>query len=193
VSKCRAKGRRGAPALKLSADAGWFDDETIGEACSILSELPRVEGARLLQFTVVDDARVIVEMGYPFVVALGTGLVTNAVWDGIKYLLARRQKRDADSRTSRTRIEVVTPLPTGEVIAIVDTTDAAIVSQALTAYSTAVAAAAESGSKEGRSSRGDRTDPAEAGFLPPSATGGIHSAQFRTDPDSAASSFICRP
>jgi hypothetical protein len=144
----RADGpNRDAPALKLSADAGWFDDETVGEACSIMSELAPVEGARLLQFSAVEDARVILEMGYPFVMALGTGLATNAVWEGIKHLLARRQKRDGDSQTSRTRIELVTPMLTGEVIAIVDTTDAAIVSQALATYATAVAAATESGSK----------------------------------------------
>ena len=44
--------------------------------------------------------------------------------------------------------------------------------------------------REGRSSCGDGTDPADAGFRPPNAAGGIHSAQFRTYPDSAASSFI---
>jgi hypothetical protein len=141
----RADGpNREAPALRLSADAGWFDDQTIGEACSIMSELAPVEGARLLQFTAVDDARVILEMGYAFVVALGPGLATNAVWDGIKYLLVRRLKRDDDSAASRTRIELVTPLPTGEVIGIIDTSDPAIASQALATYSSAVTTAAES-------------------------------------------------
>jgi hypothetical protein len=131
-----------------------------------MSELAPVEGARLLQFTAVDDARVIIEMGYPFVVGLGTGLATNAVWDGIKHILARRKKRDGDSRISRTRIELVTPLPTGKVIAIVDTTDAAIVSQALTAYSTAVAAAAESGAK-GRQVVVWRRDGSSGRWVPP--------------------------
>jgi hypothetical protein len=163
----RADGpNRDPPSLKLSADAGWFDDETVGEACSIMSELAPVEGARLLQFSAVEDARVILEMGYPFVMALGTGLATNAVWEGIKHLLARRQKRDGDSQTSRTRIELVTPLLTGEVIAIVDTTDAAIVSQALATYATAVAAATESGSK-GRHVVVWRPDGSSGSWLPP--------------------------
>lgn len=137
-----------APALKLSADAGWFNDEAIGEAASIMSELAPVEGARLLQFSAVDDARVILEMSYPFVLTLGVGLATNAVWDGIKHLLSRRQRGDKEGGTTPTRIELITPLPTGQTIAIIDTADASVVAQALAVYSSAVTAALERAAKE---------------------------------------------
>lgn len=135
------------PSLTLSADAGWFDDQTIGQSCAIISELAPVDGARLLQFTAVDDARVVLEMGYAFVVAFGPDLATNAVWDGIKYLIAGRRRRANDGATSLTRIELVTRLPAGEVIGIIDTADPAVVSAALTTYSAAVTTAAEAGAQ----------------------------------------------
>jgi len=150
---------RAASPLKLSANAGWFDDETIGEACSIMSELAPVEGARLRMSEALEGARhlmehtevgVILEMGLAFVVQLGPGLAANAVWDGLKYLLTHRQKRDGSSGTSRTLIELKTPLSTGEVIGIIDTSDPAVVSEALATYSLAVTTAAESGAKGGQ-------------------------------------------
>jgi hypothetical protein len=144
----RADGpNRASPSLTLSADAGWFDDQTIGQACAIMGELAPVEGARLLQFTAVDDARVVLEMGYAFVVACGPDLATNAVWDGIKCLLVGRRHRDYDDATSRTRIELVTPLPAGEVVGIIDSADPAVVSAALSTYSSAVSTAAEAGAQ----------------------------------------------
>jgi hypothetical protein len=132
-----------APALKLSADAGWFDDQTIGEACSIMSVLAPVDGARLLQFTAVDDARLVLEMGYNLVVTLGPGLATNALWDGIKYLLLHRKNRTGDAAISPTRIELQTDLASGEVIGIIDTSDPAVASEALATYAAAVTKAAE--------------------------------------------------
>lgn len=55
--------------LTLLADAGWFDDQSIGDASGIISRLAPVQGARLYQFSAVDDARVILAMGFSFVVS----------------------------------------------------------------------------------------------------------------------------
>ncbi len=131
-----------AEPLKVLADAAWFDDQSIGDACSIMSELAPVEGGRLLQFSAVDDARVVLEMGYGVVLTCGPGLATSAVWDGIKYLLSRR-KRTNDGVVSPTRIELVTDLDAGTVVGIIDTADADVAARALATYSAAVTAAAE--------------------------------------------------
>jgi hypothetical protein len=137
-----------APPLTLSADAGWFDDETIGEACSIMSVLAPVNGARLLQFTAVDDARVVLEIGYNLLVTLGPGIATNAVWDGIKYLLLHRKDRPGDTAASHTRIELDTDLASGKVIGVIDTSDPAVASAALATFAEVVTRAAEVASRE---------------------------------------------
>ncbi|MFL6163850.1 MAG: hypothetical protein ACJ74U_16725 [Jatrophihabitantaceae bacterium] len=125
--------------LTLLADAGWFDDQSIGDASVIISALAPVAGARLYQFSAVDDARVILEMGFSFVASCGPGLATSAVWDGIKYLLAHRKMSD-DGVITSTRIELVTDLNAGTVTGIIDTSNPDAVSQALATYSEAVAA-----------------------------------------------------
>lgn len=130
-----------SPPLSLSADAGWFDDEAIAAASSVMCVLAPAKGARLLQFAAIDIARVILEIGYDLVLLLGPGLATSAVWDGLKHLLARRNSRPDMADESTTRIELVTSLPTGDVTGIIDTSDPAIVSQALAAYSSAVLSA----------------------------------------------------
>ncbi len=132
-----------ADELTLLADAGWFDDQSIGDASGIISRLAPVKGARLYQFSAIDDARVILEMGLAFVASCGPGLATSAVWDGIKYLLAHRKKTDDGVLTS-TRIELVTDLNSGTITGIIDTSSPDVVAQALATYSEAVAAAAES-------------------------------------------------
>jgi hypothetical protein len=127
--------------LALSADAGWFDDETIAHAASIMSEVAPVDGGRLLQFSAIDTARVVLEIGYSTVVALGPGIATNAVWDGIKFLLTHRKRRQGfDGLPSR--IELSTDLAAGTVIGIIDTSEPEVAKYALNAYSKAVEAAA---------------------------------------------------
>lgn len=133
-----------APAITLSADAGWFDDQTISEVCSIMCALAPTNGARLMQFAAVDIARVIIEISYNLVAALGPGLATNALWDAIKYLLLHQKSRHNVGATSPTRIELKTNLDSGEVIGIIDTSDPAVASRALASYEVAVKAAAES-------------------------------------------------
>lgn len=132
-----------AEPLRLSADAAWFDDATIAHACSLMSALAPVEGNRLYQFSAVEDLRVIVEIGTSLVAALGPNLAASAVWDGLKYMLIAvtpRRKRIDPAATSR--VELVTPLPTGNVTAVIDTVDVETARQALAAYSAAVETAA---------------------------------------------------
>jgi hypothetical protein len=128
--------------LSLSADAGWFDDETIAEAASIMSEVAPVDGARLLQFSAIDLARVVLDIGYNTVAALGPGIATNAVWDGIKFLLTHRNRREGFD-DSPSRIELRTDLATGAVTGIIDTSEPEVAKLALEAYSKAVEAAAK--------------------------------------------------
>lgn len=127
--------------LSLSADAGWFDDETIAEASSIMSEVAPVDGARLLQFSAIEVARVVLEIGYNAVASMGPGVATNAVWDGIKFLLTHRRSRQG-LEDSHSRIELRTDLATGEVTGIIDTPEPEVARHALKAYSKAVEAAA---------------------------------------------------
>lgn len=150
-SACEPLGRVDGPnpqadPLQLSADAAWFDDQSIAEACSVMSRLAPVEGARLLQFSAADIARVIVEIGYAYVATLGPGLATNALWDGIKYLLLHRRARAEATSAPHTRIEMRTPLPTGgEVVGIIDTEVPSVASEALATYAHSVTSAFESG------------------------------------------------
>lgn len=134
----------GTEPIKLAADAGWFTDEDIGDACSVTSQLAPTQGARLLQFSAIDLARISLELGLTYVTAWGPGIAQNAIWDGLKYLMLRRLKRTTDgAATSPTRIELVTPLPAGAVTAIIDTNDPDVAQKALTVYSDAVVRAAE--------------------------------------------------
>jgi hypothetical protein len=126
-----------APSIFLAGDAAWFEDEVIGTACSMMCSLAPLDGSRLYQFAAADEARAVLELGYSLVLALGPGLATSAIWDGLKYLLLhRRQTPTGDTDT--TRIELRTILPNGEVIAVVHTTDPTTAAQALEAYSVAV-------------------------------------------------------
>lgn len=131
------------PPLNLSADAGWFDDDTIANASSIMSALAPVDGSRLFQFSAFDDARIILELGYNFVISAGPGLATNAIWDGIKYLLLHRMKREIANPPSR--IEFRTDLNRGEVIGIIDTSDIAVVAEALGKYADVVKSIVDAG------------------------------------------------
>lgn len=135
----------GTDQVKLAADAGWFTDEDIGAACSVMSQLAPAEGFRLLQFSAVDLARISLELGLTYVIAWGPGITQNAIWDGLKYLMLHRLKRTPVGEIqSPTRIELVTPLPSGAVTAVIDTSDPDVAERALAAYSDAVARAAES-------------------------------------------------
>jgi len=130
--------------IKLAADAGWFSDDDIAGACSVISQLAPTEGARLLQFSAIDMARISLELGLTYVTAWGPGIAQNAIWDGLKHLMLRRLKRTTDGATTPpTRIELVTPLPAGAVTAVIDTSDPDVAQRALAVYSDAVARAAE--------------------------------------------------
>jgi hypothetical protein len=135
----------GTEPVKLAADAGWFTDEDIGAACSVISQLAPAEGARLLQFSAVDIARITFEIGITYVTAWGPGIAQNAIWDGLKHLMLRRLKRTPEGGIEPpTRIELVTPLPAGAVTAIIDTSDPDVAQKALAVYSDAVVRAAQS-------------------------------------------------
>ncbi|WP_028707647.1 hypothetical protein [Propionicicella superfundia] len=138
-----------AESIELSADAAWFDDDTIAAACSIMSAVATTNGNRLYQFSVVDDARMVLELGMNFVIALGPDLAASAVWDGVKLMLmAVLPKRRKLDPAATTRIELRTPLPGGEVVAVIDTPDIETAKQAISAYSQAVEAAAKAAKAE---------------------------------------------
>lgn len=139
----------GTEQVKLAADAGWFTDEDIVDACSVISQLAPAEGARLLQFSAIDVARISLELGLTYVNTWGPSIAQNAIWDGLKYLMLRRLKRTPHGEAAApTRIELVTPLPAGAVTAVIDTSDPDVAQKALAVYSDAVAHAAESAPQE---------------------------------------------
>lgn len=140
----------GTEAVRLAADAGWFTDDDIAAACSVISRVAPAEGARLLQFSAIDLARISVELGIAYVNTWGPGIAQNAIWDGLKHLMLRRLKRTDQQQleSSPTRIELVTPLPAGAVTAVIDTNDPDVAQKALATYSAAVNRAAESGPQE---------------------------------------------
>lgn len=126
-------------AVSVAADAGWFADADIAAACEIICPLAPAQGSRLLQFSAADIARISLEVGLTYVAAWGPGIAQSAIWDGLKHLMLRRLKRKPDAAgQSPTRIELVTKLPGGSVVGVIDTNDPEVVKSALAAYSGAV-------------------------------------------------------
>lgn len=123
--------------LWLSADGQFWDDTSIAEACMLMSSLGPVSGGTLVQFAALNDARVVLEIGYELVITLGPGLATSAIWDGIVFLLRRRRRLQGEL-ASHTRVELVTPSLSGPVIGIIDTTSEDVAQAAIAAYSAAV-------------------------------------------------------
>lgn len=140
----RADGpHKDADPLRLGGDAAWFDDETISAACVVMSALAPVEGSRLYQFSAVHDLKVVLDLGYDLVQALGPSLAASAIYDGVKLMLRSViGRRDDLVAVPTTRIELSTTLPSGSVVALIDTPDSETARRALETYSRALAAAA---------------------------------------------------
>ena len=49
------------PDVTLAADAAWFDAEDIAGACSILASLGGVKGQAYFQFSLIPDAKIIID------------------------------------------------------------------------------------------------------------------------------------
>lgn len=125
--------------LELRADAAVFSDEVIGRACEQMCTLGRTQGFRLLQFAGPDEARIILEIAYSIVVALGPGLAASAIYDGLRFLFRNRSK---SSQEALVQLELVTSVQGGDVKAVIHTSDPAVAEAALAAFSDAVQAVA---------------------------------------------------
>ncbi|QGN33941.1 hypothetical protein [Microlunatus sp. Gsoil 973] len=123
--------------ISLSADHGWFDDDAIAQASTIMSQVVPVDGNRLLQFTAMELVRVVIEISYNTLVLLGPNLASSAIWDGLKYLLTHRKTRDGCEHAP-SRIEISTDLGSGKVVGIIDTADPKIARAGLRTYRKAV-------------------------------------------------------
>ena len=129
----------GAGKLEIRADAAAFDDQVIARACELMCTVGRTHGYRLFQFMGPDEARIILDIASAIAMSLGYGLATSAIYDGLKHLF---RHRSTSSRTTPVQLELTTSMPSGEVKAVIQTSDPEIARAALAAYSDAVSALA---------------------------------------------------
>lgn len=124
--------------LSFGADAAWFTDETITLATRSVHlperdfGQPLVTGARIYQFSIAVDPRIIIETSIFLWQMLGPNLVTSAIWDGLKILLARRKRRPDTPAPKATSIEIHLTTPQGgQVSALIRTDDEEVAKQAV--------------------------------------------------------------
>ncbi|MBB1511818.1 hypothetical protein H5399_04265 [Tessaracoccus sp. MC1627] len=135
----------GRGTLELRADAAVFSDEVIARACEQMCTLGRTHGFRLLQFAGPDEARIILDIAYSTVVALGPGLAASAIYDGLRYLFRHRSKSSPEALV---QLELATSVRGGDVKAVIQTSDPAVAKAALAAFSDAVQAVASTPPEE---------------------------------------------
>lgn len=92
--------------ITLAADAGWFDDEDIAAAGSMVTTVASVSTARAYQFALQPDPQIFVELSLMTLQSLGPNLAASALWDGLKHLLLRRKVPPGANELTPTVINV---------------------------------------------------------------------------------------
>jgi hypothetical protein len=98
--------------LLISGDAAWFNDADIVLAAGVMLgrgiDAPqlRVDAARIYQFAIIPDPRIIVQVSEYVWQTVGTGIAASIIWDGIKVLWARRRTRRDRENPPSTSIEL---------------------------------------------------------------------------------------
>jgi hypothetical protein len=121
------------PQVRVAADAAWFAASDIADASRAVGRLGPVKAQEYYQFSAVADAKIVIDAAWPFVSAFGVGLFTNAVWDGVKLLLARRRVPDGADPSSPTTVEVHAIDGDRKTVAVVRTDDPAVAERAIAA------------------------------------------------------------
>ena len=131
----------------FSADAAWFDDGVIVSASRAVQsaigqnsaiENPGVLPSRVYQFSIVPDARIIIETSLVLFVALGPNLVASAIWDGLKLAYARRRIPKGGKASAKTTVEIKIDNGQSSITACVNTDDSAVAKEALQVFGDAV-------------------------------------------------------
>ena len=132
---------------KFSADAAWFDDDVIVSASHAVQsaigqnsavENPGVLPSRVYQFSVVPDARIIIETSLALFNALGPNLVASAIWDGLKLAIARRRTPKGGNASAKTTVEIKMDNGDSSITACVSTDDSAVAKAAVQVLGDAV-------------------------------------------------------
>lgn len=144
----RGEATRGKVVLaKFSADAAWFDDDVIIAASAAtqaafevndLVDNPGVMPGRVYQFSIIPDARVIIETSLALFNALGPNLAASAIWDGLKLLFVRRRAPKGADINSSTTVEIKLENGDRSINACVTTSDHAVAKAAVDALQEAV-------------------------------------------------------
>lgn len=121
------------PHVRVAADAAWFAASDIADASRALGRLGPVKAQEYYQFSAVADAKIVIDAAWPFVSAFGVGLFTNAVWDGVKLLLAKRRVPEGADPSAPTTVEVHAVDGDRQTVAVVRTADPAVAERAIAA------------------------------------------------------------
>lgn len=90
------------PVVSVTIAAGRFANADLIAALQLINRGFPVAGSRLFQFSALPPARIIVDMVWPVLTALGPNLAASAIWDGLKLLVLRFQVRKERARESGT-------------------------------------------------------------------------------------------
>jgi hypothetical protein len=83
-------GSSGPAQFSISADAAYFSDDTIRAAADKLATVGAVKAGRLYQFAEAPSCRIIIEFLQSGLPGFAWGLASSALYDCLKYLVARR-------------------------------------------------------------------------------------------------------
>lgn len=126
------------PLLALAADSAWFEYEALLLAEDALknSGVPggRMRVERAYQFSAVPDPQVFVTVIPALVMGLGTGLLGNMLWDGIKLLFQKRKTPKGGSPSTPTTVNL--QLTDGErsLTGVVQTASEEVAGEAIVAF-----------------------------------------------------------
>jgi hypothetical protein len=138
------------PQVSVATDAARFLTDDLIAALQLVSRQFPVSGTHLFQFSALSSARVIIDVSWPLIVALGPNLAASAIWDGLKYLVLRSRIRSPQVDPSAAPTGVV-DLPIFEfdvsgadftARAVVRTEDPEVLNNAMAALRDGIAAAA---------------------------------------------------
>jgi hypothetical protein len=136
------------PGLYIYADASWFSDFDIVEAGRMTNDRllttadPAYTGlkvGRYFQFSIIPDAKIVLEVGWTLFIALGPNLVASAIWDGVKHLFAKRKLQKVTEDNARpTTIDMHIQNGQSKIVAVVTTDDEHIAKVAIDSLAGAI-------------------------------------------------------
>lgn len=132
---------RDKPAIvegEVTGDHAWFADDVIEHAGEILAiggpRRDRIHVARLLQFSFIPDAQIYLAAFIETASTVGIGILTNAMWDALKFLLANRRTPPGADPLAPTRINLEMRSEGRKFKAVVETSDPEVAREAVESF-----------------------------------------------------------